>query len=79
MQKPLGLRLDLLVQIGSFSARTFEKPIQNIVADLVSYRKEAVIKLNNNFSFSCFSFFFFFFNWDTVDGNMKLQKIYVNL
>ena len=59
MQKPPGLRLDLLGQIGSFSARAFEKPIQNFVADLVSYRKEAVMKLNNNFSFSCFSLFFF--------------------
>ena len=59
MQKPPGLRLDLLGQIGSFSARAFEKPIQNFVADLVSYRKEAVMKLNNNFCFSCFSLFFF--------------------
>ena len=59
MQKPPGLRLDLLGEIGSFSARRFKKPIQNIVADLVSYRKEAVMKLNNNFSFSCFSLFFF--------------------
>ena len=78
MQKPHGLRLGLLGQIGSISARTFEKPMKNIVANLVSYRKEAVMKLNNNFSFSCFSLFFFL-NWDTVDGNMKLQHIYVIL
>ena len=78
MQKPPGLRLGLLGQIGSISARTFEKPMKNIVANLVSYRKEAVMKLNNNFSFSCFSLFFFL-NWDTVDGNMKLQHIYVML